>query len=115
MVTASQCSLSTETRMNPHPFVHSSDFQTILNIVFHSNCQGSDEKFKSGLPLKRCSFRSPSLKHGRDYPLTPVIRQGCFQSVIKRIIKILWATIAIPRKKRLKKEIPMVILTLDFI
>jgi hypothetical protein len=41
---------------------------------------------------------NPSLKRGRNYPLTPVIRQGCFQSVIKRIIKILWATIVIPRK-----------------
>jgi hypothetical protein len=27
-----------------------------------------------------------------------MIRQGCFQSFIKRIVKILWAIIAVPEK-----------------
>jgi hypothetical protein len=38
-----------------------------------------------------------SLKRGEDWLLPLVTRQGCFQSIIKRVIQILWATIVIPR------------------
>jgi hypothetical protein len=35
----------------------------------------------------------------------PMIWQGCFQSFIKRVVKILWAMIAIP-KNRAIQELP---------
>jgi hypothetical protein len=41
---------------------------------------------------------NPSVAGTRDWSPTSMIRQGCFQSFIKRIVKILWGIIAIAKK-----------------
>jgi len=46
----------------------------------------------------RCRLRNASVMGSRGWSPTAMIWQGCFQSFIKRIVKILWAIIAIPKK-----------------